>query len=299
MGHMIELGILGLDTSHAERFADYIETLPYVTVISVWDSGMIRDDEYIREFCKVYGVDRVERPTELVGTVDGVLVLSVNWDEHVSLAKPHLESGLPVLIDKPLAGSMEDLDRLAALATDARLFGGSALPYHPEIDRLPKGAPERSLFCVGYDDPFYYGAHLADLANTLTDSRWLSVTPCDHSECTVSVEFEDGTHATLRLDGPEAEQSFGVLDVTTTISTARVESSKTVLAKMYPPYLDTFLQVLRGNHDPTDRLLDGARLLLAINAAIRSKQVVTRTSGQLASVDIDGGEFAASYEPYY
>jgi len=295
---MIELGVLGLDTSHAEAFTEYIETHTDATVSMVWDGRTVRDDEYVRQFCDTYGAESVSRPERMIETIDGAMVLTVNWEEHVDLAVPFLEAGIPVLIDKPVAGSLDAINELAAPARKARLFGGSALPYHPSVSQLPREVPDRSLFCAGYGNQFYYGAHIIDVARTVAGAPWTRVAPCAGSSKAVEVEFGSECVAVLRFDGPDENPAFGVLDASNAVHTARIGKSETALNRMYPPYLDAFLKVVREERYVTDFLLDSARLLLAATAAIENEQMVTPMSETLCEIEVDADAFLAEYEPY-
>src|SRR5690242_8149920 len=44
----------------------------------------------------------VEQPTDVIGQVDAVLIATDIGAEHVARARPFVEAGLPVFVDKPL-----------------------------------------------------------------------------------------------------------------------------------------------------------------------------------------------------
>lgn len=67
----------------------------------------------------------------------------------------------------------------AARAGGAPLFGGSAVPFHPQFDVLETLPERRTVYCVGYNDPFYYGCHLVDSVRRIVDSNWLEIEPND------------------------------------------------------------------------------------------------------------------------
>ena len=51
----------------------------------------------------------VSRPEDVIGKVDAVIVATDNGAEHVARARPFVEAGLPVFVDKPLADNAPDL----------------------------------------------------------------------------------------------------------------------------------------------------------------------------------------------
>lgn len=304
---MTDIGILGLDTSHGEAFAEVLRQLepkddvPEPTVAAVWDDGTIRGDEYVARFCDEFGATRYDDPAEMVSAIDATLVLTVDWERHVPLATPFLEADVPTLVDKPIAGSAAELETLEEAASNTPLFGGSALPYHPSFAALSDATGRRTLHLAGYNDYFYYRVHIVDAVRRLANASWTSVRPVENAPTSgVEVAFDDGTWATLRFDGSTDDAVFGVLDVADRTRAATVESSKTALREMYRPYLETFLEVVRGVVDPpTDSVIDAARLLLAVEVALSTGETVAPGDDSLETVEISSEQFLATYEPYY
>lgn len=296
---MIEVGVLGLDTSHAASFADVLSDADHATVSAVWDSGDVREDEYVRSFCEEYGARRYEAPDAMVGAVDAAMVLTVDWETHVPLAETFLDAGVPTLVDKPLAGCLDALDRLAAVASGTPLFGGSAVPFYADFAALPRGGTDRTLYAAGYNDFFYYRVHLTDTVRFLADSQWKAVEPTAGPGTTIRVTFSNGTHAVARYDGSRDDGVFGILDVTDRTRTVEVPSNETTLLELYDHYVGAFLDAVEGRRDDTTRVLDAARLALAVEAALDDGRRVTPDSDALEDVRVDADPFVADYEPYY
>lgn len=294
---MIDVGLVGLDTSHGEAFADALGDNDDTRLSAIWDSGVIRDESYTEEFCSEHGATAYDEPAAMVDAVDAAMVLSVDWERHSTLAAPFLNKGVPTSIDKPVAGCVADIDTMTTMAGDTALFGGSAVPYHPAFADIPTNRPGRRLYCVGYGDPFYYGAHLADTACYFTSADWTIVEPGDRPG-EVELTFENGSRVQLFLDGPDAGATFGLLDASDRVRTGLADSDADSYAEMYRRYLAVFLAVIRGDYCPACPL-NGARLLLAMETARKHNRRITPGSDALKAIDVESTEFVTKYSPYY
>lgn len=299
---MIDIGILGLDTSHASEFASILDDRDGARVSAVWDGHDVHDEAYLEEFCNEYDVPACERPKDMIDDVDGVVVSTVDWTTHHDLAVPFLDEAIPTLVDKPIAGSLAQIAAIedAARSGDAPLFGGSAVAFHPSIDDVPPSESTRTVFCSGYDHSFYYGAHLVDSARRLVDADWIAVEVNDAPGASVDVEFEDGSFASFQFDGADAKHTFGFLIAddhrTDTVS---VESNENELYRMYRSYIDAFLECIEGERAETRRFLDAATLLVGVQAALETGETITPDCGTLSSFEVDGADFLSTYSPYY
>lgn len=76
----------------------------------------------------------VDNAEDLIGEVDAILLARDDAENHFRFAAPFLRAGLPIYIDKPLAVTIEDAERLFALdPTGGRIFSCSALRYADEL----------------------------------------------------------------------------------------------------------------------------------------------------------------------
>ncbi|KAA6338201.1 hypothetical protein EZS27_013767 [termite gut metagenome] len=87
----------------------------------------------ISEFSNIpYVVNHI---TDMIGHIDGVLLARDDAETHFELAKPFLEAGLFVFIDKPLAYSVSEAEQIFNLARfDNQIFTCSSLRYAKELD---------------------------------------------------------------------------------------------------------------------------------------------------------------------
>lgn len=294
---MVDIGLLGLDTSHADAFARIVAEDDDASVTAVWDGGDVRSDEYARQFAARFEASLYDEPVRMRDDVDGVMILTVDWDTHAPLAEPFLDTGVPTLIDKPLGGRLADLEALARAADGTPIFGGSAVPYHPDLADLIAARPDGSLYCVGCNHPFYYGAHIVDVLRSVTGTEWHSVAPAEDPGATVDVVFADDSFATVRLDGPNrgAGGDRYVLLSTDQARSVELTFDGGELDRVYEAYVDAFLETIRGTTDVSDRVLDGGRLLLAAHAALERGRVVTPDSAALADFHVDGRSYLEEY----
>jgi predicted dehydrogenase len=88
----------------------------------------------------------VGRPEGVIGQVDAVFVATDDGFDHVRRARPFVEAGLPVFIDKPLALTIDDLRTFIAWEkAGARLLSSSGLRYAPELASYLAGTTNPGL----------------------------------------------------------------------------------------------------------------------------------------------------------
>jgi len=76
----------------------------------------------------------VENYQDMVGQVDAVLLARDDAENHLAMSVPFLDAGLPIYIDKPVALSLEVLDKLYAHQRyPGQLFSCSALRYSADL----------------------------------------------------------------------------------------------------------------------------------------------------------------------
>lgn len=100
-------------------------------VVAVWTQDL-EVSRHIAKACRISHV--LETPLEMLGKVDAVLLARDDAETHIDLARPFLEAGLPIYIDKPIALSLESLKHLYSLQRSAgQIFTCSALRYSEDL----------------------------------------------------------------------------------------------------------------------------------------------------------------------
>src|SRR5262245_26466970 len=124
---MIRLGIVDFDTSHAVEFTKRLnhvgiaeeQWVEGAKVVAGFPGTSKVSPERIPGYTKEmerFGGKLVDRPADLLGQIDAVLIESVDGSVHRERAEPFLKAGVPCFVDKPFACSHADARYLAELA---------------------------------------------------------------------------------------------------------------------------------------------------------------------------------------
>ncbi len=102
-----------------------------------------RDAEQVARCALIPNV--VDAPEELIGAVDAVIIATDIGSEHVERARPFVEAGLPLFIDKPLCDNRADLARFhrwiavekrPILSSSCMRYAKGFLPYRLSTNEL-------------------------------------------------------------------------------------------------------------------------------------------------------------------
>ena len=179
---MYRIGILGSENSHAIAFSkifngfeeEYIGEFEDVRVVGTFSRYPEANQKLVEEF----GVEFIaERPEDLLGKVDAVMVTARDGKYHAEYARPFIEAGIPAFIDKPFTSDGEGAIALARLAKERNvpLVGGSSLKVCPEVKRLASIVQKNPGKVLGgsdiapvsmkneYGDFYFYSSHLAEI----------------------------------------------------------------------------------------------------------------------------------------
>ncbi len=245
---MVRIGLVDLDTSHPAAFTRILRSIPGVAVTALWDGHDVWPAGYDAHFAKEWHIPTVcSRLEELADHVDAAMIHGVNWDTHVDKAQVFMRAGLPVLIDKPIVGTVRDCCRLLDLQAKygTVVFGGSSLRYAAEISSLHAsiGPPYRpaSAMASGPGDFFSYGIHTTEMLQGCVGSGIRSVRLVAGGAAPLFVlEYQDGFSALLQLQMQYYEWSLCVF-------TDRGVRAVTVNPdKLYEPYVRNFVTLVQG-----------------------------------------------------
>ncbi len=222
---MIRVGIVDTDTSHAVEFTKRLNHIGIAEdqwvdgakVVAAWTapSAIVPEEghrEYNRILREELGIPFVDNLDELRNLIDAVMVLSQDGSVHLERAKPFLEAGMSVFVDKPFACSLHDALLMAEIAAkhNASLFSSSSLRYALEVQKVQEQANEwgkvigADAFSPAPTHPrnpglFHYGIHGVETLFALMGKgcRRVRCVYRDDGEIVVG-EWEDGRIGSVR-----------------------------------------------------------------------------------------------------
>jgi predicted dehydrogenase len=105
--------------------------IPGVEVTHVWTQAPVLSNRIARAALIPHVVND---PADMLASVDGVLLARDDAENHLHFARPFLEAGVPLYIDKPVALSLSDMQALYRKQRyEGQLFTCSALRYASEL----------------------------------------------------------------------------------------------------------------------------------------------------------------------
>lgn len=295
---MIRIGLVDLDTSHPQAFTRILQAMPGVEVRAVWDGHDVWPDGYDRTFARDHGIPHVcSRLEEMPDLVDAAMIHGTNWDTHVEKALVFLKAKKPLLIDKPVVGSVRDCDRLIELQEKygTLVYGGSSLRYAREVTALREAIGPRtqvgSIVASGPGDFFSYGIHTTEMLQGCVGTGVRSVKPVARDGRTLlAVCYHDGFVALLHLQLPFHEWSICAY------TNQGLRSTIVSIDGLYEPFLQNFVTMLKGGS--VDYTLAGPLEAVRVHVAARialdkGKEVLLEDLPQDAG--FDGRAFSEEY----
>jgi len=208
---VVRFGLVGVNTSHADAFSRIFNgsstqppALDGGEIVAVWGGDAERTSALAAEH-NIGAV--VNDPSELPGIVDAVLVVDDTGGgaSHAGLARPFLEAGLPVFVDKPMTTDYADAVALFDLAKrhSAPLLSCSALRFAVELDaaraEVAAAGALSSVVAVGPNEWFYYGVHVVELLGAIVGvgAQWVHRHVFPERDVVV-IDYADGPTAVVQ-----------------------------------------------------------------------------------------------------
>lgn len=176
----IQVGIIGLDTSHSPAFtevfnesdgpfSDFEVVAAYPYGSRTIESSYSRIPQYKKEV-RAMGVEIVDSIDELLARVDVVLLETNDGRRHLEQALEVFEAGKPVFVDKPVAASLAEAVAIyeAAERHGVPVFSSSSLRYMKNAQAVRGGEIGDVLGAHAYSpavleethpDLYWYGIH--------------------------------------------------------------------------------------------------------------------------------------------
>ena len=285
------LGAIGIDSSHLPEFTKRIKALnesgqTRCRVTGLWTDG--RHDlpaeraHQWQSMAEEMGVRTAASMDELLGAVDGVMVLAVNGNRHLELSLPALERGLPTYIDKPLTCDLKQARQILDVSRrrNARCYSASSLRFAAEVTDLPRaelgklaaidafGPGEISAAMRGL---FYYGVHTIEMVDAIWGpgvKRVSAITLPDRD--LADLDYHDGRYARLRMDRK------GCYDFGATVhGEKKVHQFKVNFAEVYDRLIQGMTRFFEGGPAPVPLrdLVENVAVMEAGNASMKREGV--------------------------
>ncbi len=299
----MKIGIVDLDTSHPAAWLPIEREMGH-EIAGVWDGGSVHPKGYAEKFAAEHRIPRVHLSfAEMAEDVDCAILHGCDWDLHVEKARPFVEAGKAVFIDKPIAGKLDDLKQIRKWAEQgARIAGGSSLRFCSEIQEwratpLEKRGIPHTVVCGCGVDEFNYGIHAYSMLSGIMGSGIHSAR-----------HLGQGTHRRIQVNWTDGRTGFLILGQQNTWLPfhATIVTEKTVTHlqadsnKIYQAILEATLPYLsRKTESPPVEIPD---LLEPELAALAARQSWLRGDCEVQLSDLmendpgyDGASFAVEY----
>ncbi|MAE66796.1 MAG: oxidoreductase [Phycisphaeraceae bacterium] len=199
MSATVNIGLVGLDTSHVAAFTSLLNDaaaehhVSGARVVAAFPGGSedfelswSRVEGYTAQLRDEHAVRILDSPRAVAEAVDLVMITAVDGRAHLDLLRQTVACGRPTFIDKPIATTLADARAIFDLAGEAGvpLMSSSSLRYaEPLVAALQSGAdPILSCDIQGSMSEvptqpglFWYGIHAVEMLVTIMGTGWREV----------------------------------------------------------------------------------------------------------------------------
>lgn len=213
----------------------------------------------------------VDAPEKVIGEVDAVVIATDDGTDHVRRARPFVEAGLPVFIDKPMATTIPELRQFVEWHNEGRvLLSTSGMRYAPEMRADFSDLGElrwiTSFTCKTWER---YGIHALEAVEPLLGPGFLTVrASSDSGGDVMHLTHRSGVRLTLGALH-DAYGSFGAVHLYGTKGDLPLKLTDTYHA--FRGQLVAFIGMLRGGERPLP-FDETVELMAVIIAGIRSRE---------------------------
>ncbi len=134
----------------------------------------------------------IDDPIEMIGEVDGIILARDDYESHLDIAKPFIEAGTNIFIDKPIAISAEKATEILNLEKfKGQIFTSSSLAYDPNVINAKKNLSKIGNIKYVYGSApgswNNYAIHLIDCLMNIFQNNFSLKRKHFHQHGTVSV----------------------------------------------------------------------------------------------------------------
>ncbi|MEJ5253076.1 MAG: Gfo/Idh/MocA family oxidoreductase [Armatimonadota bacterium] len=298
----MRIGIVDLDTSHPPSWIPIEREMGH-EILGVWDGGSVHPAGYAERFAQEHGIPRVYRSLEeMAQDVDCAIIHGCDWDTHIAKATPFVQAGRAVLVDKPLAGNLRDLQQIVRWAQEGvRVTGGSSLRFCYEVQRWlaqpveERGTPD-TVVCGCAVDEFNYGIHAYSLLAGIMGGGAHSVQHIGKGVLRrVVIRWQDGRMGIVIVGTAERWMPF----YATVVTEKGVTQFQADTSQLYRALLEATLPYLAGERDtppvPAHQLVEPELWAIAARQSWLEDDREVLLSEISEQVRYDGSAFAQEY----
>ena len=225
------------------------DCIPNASVTHIWT----QDADTSRHVAAASRIPNVvSRMEDMIGQVDAVLLARDDPENHYAMAKSFVEAGLPIYIDKPLAVSREEAERIYSLEKfPGQIFTCSALAYSDGVKRADIGELYH-LDATCIKDWKKYAIHVVEPALRLFDHEKKIVrhNVMANDRCRiVTLEWDGGLTTTFKTLS-KAKCGF---QITLYGTNGRQDIDFGGTFQMFRNALKEFVSIVRGDRENTSR----------------------------------------------
>lgn len=293
-------GFVGSFNSPPADFKGKVKCRPY----AIWD-----DVPGVAEAMKSGFEKVINDPVQLAKESDAVHVEHADYRKVLELARPALEAGKPVFINRPFSATIADSEEIVRLAKayNAPLMSASSLEFQPEVAEMQKFAKEKGpirayeAYCGephftwhfphvinfahaglggGIESAFFTGDYVMDVGKWLTDKK-----PLGCSLCVLTYKPRDGQPPIVGMN------HIGEYPGTYHVNVFGMGENRVFAAG--PKLFDYMFYALHDFYAerkvprPYEAILEEHRALVAAN--------VSRLTGRTVNLDSLGGDDSLPY----
>ena len=216
----------------------------------------------------------VANPEDVIGHVDAAVVATDDGNDHVRRARPFVEAGLPVFIDKPKATNIADLRQFIEWQRAGKvLLSTSGMRYSPQMQLSTEQKEQlgdlrwiTSFTCKTWER---YGIHALEAVYPMLGPGFVSAqTQAQAGSDIVHLTHQSGAQMTLAAIH-DAYGSFGAVHLYGTKGQLPLKSTDTYNA--FRGQLVAFVNLLQTGKPPFD-FSQTVELMAIIIAGIRSRE---------------------------
>jgi len=299
---MLKLGIIGLATKtnghpfsyssiingyDSEKFPkdewrgiyNYLErrhfsemNIPNVKITHLWT----QDKHISSSLAKACFIEKIVGDYEnMIGEVDAVIIARDDEENHYKMAKPFLDAGIYLFIDKPLTVDMNNLKYFSNYLKSGKLMSCSGIRYCSELDDFrAKNSWGKINFITGtvMQDWEHYGIHLLEGIMGANAFKPLSVRAIRNNTLSVIITTDQEYNIVINTIG---DSSFS-FDLNYYCQDKNFSATITDNFTAFKRMLYSFIRLVQDGVEPYNarETIDLMKILIAAKLSIDNKEEI-------------------------